>query len=100
MLITTTALLLLALPSAAQDAPVAAPQESDETDETKDDADDNWWNAEITEDLYQGRFYLNDNLVILADIPVTPTAVSPLSVPDLINSTVSMDNLTSWTISR
>jgi hypothetical protein len=38
-----------------------------------------WWDESLSSYLYDGRFDLNKNLTILADIKVQPTAVSPLT---------------------
>ena len=38
-----------------------------------------WWDTDLVKYLYDGRFNLNKNLTILADIKVQPTAVSPLT---------------------
>ena len=56
---------------------------------TEGDKSDDWWNEELLDYLYQGRFYLNDNIVIMADIPITPTKVSPLAGFDTITGQAS-----------
>lgn len=38
-----------------------------------------WWDTAVAKYLYDGRFNINDSLVVLADVKVQPTAVSPLS---------------------
>jgi hypothetical protein len=38
-----------------------------------------WWAAETVQYLYDGRFDLNENLSVLADIKTQPTAVDPLT---------------------
>lgn len=38
-----------------------------------------WWAPETVKHLYDGRFDLNSNLAVLADIKVQPTAENPLS---------------------
>jgi len=38
-----------------------------------------WWAPEVVPHLFDGRFLLNDNLSVMADVKVQPTAVSPLS---------------------
>ncbi len=43
-----------------------------------------WWDASLVKYLYDGRFDLNSNLTVLADIKVQPTAVSPLTGLDSI----------------
>ena len=43
------------------------------------DESQDWWNDEILDYLYDGRMWINDNLQLLADIKVTPTAATPLS---------------------
>lgn len=46
---------------------------------TKNNEGDDWWNTDLTDHLYQGRLDLNAKLQICADVPITPTKVSPLS---------------------
>lgn len=46
---------------------------------TENNEDSEWWAPELVPYLYDGRFDLNKNLTILADIKVQPTAVAPLS---------------------
>lgn len=43
------------------------------------DESQDWWNEELQDYLYDGRLFINENLQLLADIKVTPTAVTPLS---------------------
>jgi hypothetical protein len=38
-----------------------------------------WWDGAVLPHLYDGRFDLNNNLVVMADVKVQPTATSPLS---------------------
>lgn len=38
-----------------------------------------WWSPEVVPYLYDGRFNINAHLVVMADVKVQPTAVSPLS---------------------
>lgn len=56
---------------------------------TRDQQDDDWWNEEVVEHLYQGRFWLAEKLAIMADIPITPTKVSPLAGFDSITGGAS-----------
>ena len=46
---------------------------------TADNESHEWWSSEIMPHLYDGRFDLNQNLTVLGDIKVTPTAVTPLT---------------------
>jgi len=46
---------------------------------TANNDDHEWWAPEVVPYLYDGRFDINQNLTILADIKVQPTAVSPLT---------------------
>ena len=46
---------------------------------SKVDENQDWWNEELLEYMYDGRLFINDNLQLLSDIKVTPTAVTPLS---------------------
>lgn len=56
---------------------------------TKNNEGEDWWNSDLTDYLYQGRFFLNDNITIMADIPITPTKVSPLAGFDTITRDAS-----------
>lgn len=49
------------------------------------DESDDWWCDSIEGDVYSGRADIGDNLTVLGDIPVTPTATSPLSGLDSIS---------------
>ncbi|MDP3327200.1 hypothetical protein [Parvibaculum sp.] len=46
---------------------------------TANNEDHEWWDEAVVPYLYDGRFNLNDNLVVMADVKVQPTAVTPLS---------------------
>lgn len=43
------------------------------------DKSQEWWMDDLIDYMYDGRLFINDNLQLLADIKVTPTAVTPLS---------------------
>lgn len=45
---------------------------------TRHNRDDEWWDKLVVPHLYDGRFDLNENLTILADVKVQPTATVPL----------------------
>jgi hypothetical protein len=51
---------------------------------TASQANAEWWVDEVQPFLYNGRKQLNQNLIILGDIPVQPTATSPLSAMDAL----------------
>lgn len=44
-----------------------------------DQENDEWWASEVMEYLCAGRVVLNNNLMVLGDIKVQPTATTPLS---------------------
>ena len=46
---------------------------------TKENESHEWWKPELEPFMYAGRFNLNKNLTIVADIKITPTAVTPLT---------------------
>lgn len=48
-------------------------------DSQKKHDDNEWWNASVVPYLTLNRHNLNDNLCILSDIPVQPTATNPLT---------------------
>ena len=56
---------------------------------TQEQENDDWWNNEIVPYLYQGEFWLNDKISVRADIPITPTKVSPLAGFDTITGGAS-----------
>lgn len=54
------------------------------TNLTEPDQGDDWWDGPIADNLYSGRQNVGSHLTVLGDIPVTPTAVVPLSGLDSI----------------
>lgn len=56
---------------------------------TQEQDNDDWWIEEIKDDLYQGQFWLAEKLAVMADIPITPTKVSPLAGFDTITGGAS-----------
>lgn len=50
---------------------------------------DDWWAPDLIDDLYQGEFWLAERMVIRADVPITPTKVSPLSGFDTLTGGAS-----------
>ena len=46
---------------------------------TKNQENDEWWAPDLVPHLFAGRVDLNDNLKLLADIKVQPTASNPIS---------------------
>lgn len=56
---------------------------------TKEQEHDDWWSEEIAPYLYQGEFWLTDRLVVRADVPITPTKVSPLAGFDTLTGSAS-----------
>lgn len=46
---------------------------------THKNTDAEWWAPEIMQYLCDSRFNINDNLTVMADIKIQPTAVNPLS---------------------
>lgn len=43
------------------------------------DESQDWWDEQLVPYMYDGRLFINSNLQLLADVKVTPTAVTPLS---------------------
>ena len=56
---------------------------------TQAQENDDWWYEEIEPYLYQGEFWLNDRLCVRADVPITPTKVSPLAGFDTLTGPAS-----------
>jgi hypothetical protein len=56
---------------------------------TQEQENDDWWNNEVREHLYQGEFWLNDKICVRADVPITPTKVSPLAGFDTLTGGAS-----------
>lgn len=56
---------------------------------TQQQENDDFWAYEIEEFLYQGEFWLAEKLCVRADVPITPTKVSPLAGFDTLTGGAS-----------
>jgi hypothetical protein len=56
---------------------------------TNEQENNDWWNEEILPYLYQGEFWLNEKICVRADVPITPTKVSPLAGFDTLTGGAS-----------